>query len=201
VWLGFLTDMVRQKHLKENRRWAAFIRRRIEHRRRRQATVRRALSGTSFQALSLKLSRLARLEIPRLMKMTPSDNLTQFSQRALDKKLQRALKLAKLRHSDRPEDIHQLRKALRKTRYLGEFFAPVLGSPFDTLTQRLHAAEWVLGKIHDADRGRTLAWRQGTLPSPLLLKRLAQYRYNHWVQVDKKWRRLRQFTSKHATML
>ena len=129
-----------------------------------RATVRRVLSGPSFAALSLKLSRLARLEIPRLMKRMPSDNLTQFAQRALGKKLRRALKLAKLRHSDLPEDLHQLRKALRKARYLGEFFAPVLGPPFDKLTRRIHAAERALGKIHDADAGLTLALRAKVLP-------------------------------------
>jgi CHAD domain-containing protein len=200
VWIGFLTGAAFQRYVKNHRRWAAFIRRQIEYRRRQQTTVRRVLSGPSFAALSLKLGRLARLEIARLMKMTPSDTLAQFAQRALGKKLRRALKLAKLRHSDLPEDIHQLRKALRKARYLGEFFAPALGPSFDKLTRRIHAVERVLGKIRDMDAAMTLILREGP-PSPrMLLRYLAQRRYDHLAKVDKEWRRLRQFMLKHAAI-
>jgi CHAD domain-containing protein len=134
------------------------------------------------------------------MKMTPPDNLAKFVQRALGKKLRRALKLAKLRHSEKPEDIHQLRKALRKARYLGEFFAPALGPPFDKLTRRIHAAERALGNIHDTDVGLNRVVRKGAPPPRLLLQHLAQRRYDQVTQVDKEWQRLRQFMSKHAAI-
>ena len=200
VWIGFLTGAAFQRHVNDHRRWAAFIRDQIEYRRRQQTTVRRYLTGPSFAALSLKLGCLARLEIPRLMKRMPPDNLTQFAQRALGKKLRRALKLAKLRHSDLPEDLHRLRKALRKTRYLGEFFAPALGPPFDKWTRRIHAVERALAKIHDTDVGLTLVLREGPPPPRLLPQYLAQRRYDHLAKVDKEWRRLRQFMSKHAAI-
>jgi CHAD domain-containing protein len=200
VWIGFLTGAF-QRHVKNHRRWTAFLRHQIEHRRQQQTTVRRVLSGPSYAALRLKLGRLARLEIPRAMKMAPPDNFAQFAQRALDKKLRRALKLAKLRHSDRPEDTHRLRKALRIARYLGEFFAPAFGQPFDELTRRIRAAERALGKIHDADVGLTLTLREGPPPPRLLLQYLAQRRCDQLAKVDKEWRRLRQFLSKHTDIV
>jgi CHAD domain-containing protein len=197
VWIGFLTDTACQRRLNNNRRWATFIRRQIEHRRRQQTTVRRHLSGPSFEALLIKLARLARLEIPRLIKTAPSDNLARFAQRAMGNQLRRALKLAKLRHSDLSAEVHRIRKTLRKARYLGEFFAPTLGPPFDKLTRRIDAAEKALGKIHDTDVGLALALRKGSRPPRLLLRRLAQRRCDHLANVDKEWRRLRQFMSKH----
>jgi CHAD domain-containing protein len=201
MWIGFLTGAAFQRRCNHpNRRWAAFMNHQTEHRRRQQTTTRRVLSGPSFASLSLKLGRLARLEIPRLMKTTPSDNLAKFAQRALGKKLRRALKLAKLRHSDSSTEVHQFRKALRKARYLGEFFAPALGPPFDKLTRRIHAAERAIGKMHDADVGLTLAVREGLPPPRLLLQHLAQSRYDQLIKVDKEWRRLRQFMSKHAAI-
>ena len=200
VWIGFLTGAAFQRYVKDHRRWAAFIRDQIEYRRRQQTTVRRVLSGPSFTALSLKLGLLARLEIPRLMKMTPPDHLAQFAQRALGKKLRRTLKLGKLRHSDSSTEVHQLRKAIRKARYLGEFFAPAFGPPFDKLTQRIHAAEKALGKMHDTDVGLNRVVRKGAPPPWLLLQHLAQRRYDQVTQVDKEWQRLRQFMSKHAAI-
>ena len=164
VWIGFLTGATFPRRLYHHRRGAVFLRDQIEYRRRQQTTVRQYLSGPSFATLSLKLSRLARLEIPRLMKRTPSDNLAQFAQRALSKKLRRMFKLAKLRHSDSSTEVHQLRKALRKTRYLGEFFAPALGPPFEKLTRRIHAVERVARK--NTRRGCGLKSRLARRASP-----------------------------------
>jgi exopolyphosphatase/guanosine-5'-triphosphate,3'-diphosphate pyrophosphatase len=187
VWVNFLSQM----ELAGNRRWAAFVRHQIETRQLQLPTARRHLRGPAFRALQRKLDRLGRLELPRLIDTSPPESLEKFARRAFTKQLGRALKLAKLRRSTQPDDLHRLRIALRKARYLGEFFAPVLGTPVDKLTRRLHAVERVLATIHDMDVHLAKIATQGPPPPRLLSLTLAERRRKALANIEKEWARLK----------
>jgi CHAD domain-containing protein len=196
VWIEFLTTTERNNPLAGNSRWAGFCRFQRQCRQLQQSTVRRHLSGPAFSALQRKLSRFSRLELPHLATIVPSQPLPEFAMRAFSKNLRRALKLAKLRHSTKADKLHQLRIALRKARYLGEFFAPVLGPPVDKLTRRIHAVERVLATIHDTDLYLARITTQGPPPPRWLGLVLAERRQETLSQIEPEWSRLKVFLEK-----
>jgi CHAD domain-containing protein len=198
VWIGFLTDGAVQKHVADQPRWEEFVRQEIANRKLHQPALRRCLSGRAFAALQSKISRLERVELPRLQAAMPPETVAKLARRAWGKSLRRALRLADLRHTGQPEGMHQLRIALRRARYLGEFFAPVLGEPYDKLTRRIHGAEQALGKIHDTDVGLVPVHHKGPPLPRGLVRCLKQRRAGYRAKLDIKWRRLEEFAGKRG---
>jgi exopolyphosphatase/guanosine-5'-triphosphate,3'-diphosphate pyrophosphatase len=165
----------------------------LHHHQRRQlayATVRRCLRGRHFTSQRLKINHLLREELPRLVKTEPPGSLPKFAARHLDKALRRARKSERLRRSTSPKKVHELRIALRKARYLAEFFAAVLGANTAKLGSRLHQVERVLGRIHDLDMGMEHLTREGPLPPRALADHLTQQRERSLRELDKVWRRV-----------
>ncbi len=195
VWIEFLNNPEVQEQLAGNRRWTALMRHQLANRRLQQPTVRRHLSGPSFSALQLKISRLVRVELPWLIATEPPESLKKHARRALGKSLRRALKLAKLRHSHSVDELHRLRAALRKARYMVEWFAPILGSSFDKLRGRIHAVERTVATIHDADMGLAQISTQGPPPPRSLVQRLELRRRDHLARLDRVWHRLEQIVA------
>jgi CHAD domain-containing protein len=196
VWLAFLSDAAVEKSLAGHRRWKKFVCQEQAGRKRQQAMVQRCLGRSSFLALQQRLDHFERVELSSLPRASPSETVADFAQRAWGKSLRRALGLAKGRRSERSDELHQLRRALRRARYLGEFFAPVLGEPFDKLTRRIHGAEQALGKIHDADVGLAPMPREGLVPPRLLVRCLKQHRAASLAKLEARWRRLEAFLKK-----
>src|ERR1019366_8392855 len=152
-WVDFLQSTRIRSIMARSRLFPAYVR---HHQQRRQvayATVRRCLRGRHFASQRLKINRLLRVELSRLTRTEPPGSLPKFAARQLDRALCRARKRERLRRSTSPKKLHELRIALRKARYLAEFFAPVLGASTAKLAKRLHQVERVLGRIHDADMG------------------------------------------------
>ena len=190
VWIEFLTGDELAAQLRTNRRYKAFVKFQIESRRLQQPTVRRHLSGTAFNALRFKIGRLARTELPALQSAGNAPALEKLARRNLRRSLRRVFKMAGLRHSEVAEDRHELRQALRRARYHGEFFTPVLGAPFEQLTRRIHALEQELATIHDADVGLARMRSEGPPAPRLLVQMLEKGRQEACAQLDIRWRRL-----------
>jgi len=198
VWVDFLTRSDVRRDLARSPRWRGFVRHQQEHRLLELATVCRHLGGPGFGALRARAGRLLRVQIPQAIAAGPPGSLKKLARRTLRKDLRRALKLARLRESDDPEDLHRLRVALRKARYLGEFFSPVLGDAVGELTGRLHAVEQALGKIHDIDVGLERVSREGPPPPRRLADHLRDRRAGLQARLDKEWRRLENCVAQRA---
>jgi CHAD domain-containing protein len=189
-WVDLLQSTQIRSLTARSRLFPAYV---SHHQQRRQlayATVRRCLRGRHFASRRLKINRLLREELPRLAKTEPPGSLSKFAAKQMDKALRRALKHKHLRRSTSPKKLHGLRIALRKARYLAEFFAPVLGAATAKLAKRLHQVERVLGRVHDVDMGMVHLTREGPLPPRALADHLAQEREQNLGKLDKVWRRL-----------
>src|SRR5579859_4363525 len=196
VWIEFLNDPEVQKQLAGNRRWAALMRYQLANRRLQQPTVRRHLSGPTFSALKLRISRLTRVELPRLIATELPVSPRKHAKRVLRKCLRRVVQLGKLRHSGSTDELHCLRVALRKARYMAEWFAPILGSSFDKLRKRIRAVERTVATIHDTDVGLTQISAQGPTPPRSLVRQLELHRRDYLGRLNQAWSRLEQMVAR-----
>jgi CHAD domain-containing protein len=192
VWVDFLTSEAVRKQMADNRRWEKFVAHQQSLQRLQLVTVGRHLGGAAFGRLRLRIGRFLRTELPRAIRNQPPGSLEKLARSSLRKALRRASKLARLRHSPSPEDLHRLRIAFRRVRYLGGFFASVLGPPFNKLTRRVHDVEQTLGRIHDADVSLARVLREGPSPPRLLVRDLEQRRAQAVTQLAAAWRRMKQ---------
>ncbi|MCX6899809.1 MAG: CHAD domain-containing protein [Verrucomicrobia bacterium] len=198
VLVVFLTSDDVERQFAKEPGWPAFVRRQICRQRRQLRVVRRHLAERKIAALKLEMGRLLRLDLPRLAKTSPSVPLQKLARRHLRRRLNRARALARLRHSKSSDDLHRLRITLRRARYLGEFFSPVLGATIKELTERIHDAERSLARIHDADVGLQRLLSGGLKPPRSLVSLLKQRRREHLAKLDKAWRCLNQSAFQRA---
>jgi CHAD domain-containing protein len=88
------------------------------------------------------------------------------------------------------EDVHALRKRVRRARYNAEFATPVLGRPARKLALRLKLLADALGDIHDLDvHLHRLAWH-GRQPPGALAALIREDRARAWRNYGREWRRL-----------
>ena len=190
VWVAFLRGEEITTVMQGNRRWRAFLQHHEQVRRLQLSTVRRELRGARFNALRRRMAKLLRAQVPVLVLTAPTMTLKEFAVKKFLKEVRRVRDLGELRHSASPDKLHRLRCALRRARYLGEFFGPVLGSNAGKLTRRLHQAERPLAKVHDLDVGFSLIQRSGPA-APRLFSALLHTRREEQLQnVETAWRRL-----------
>jgi CHAD domain-containing protein len=198
VSVAFLTSQEVQKQFRNEPGWQEFVRLQIRRRRQLLVAVRRHLAEEELAALKLDMGHLLRVELPRLAKADPSISLERLARRRLRKEFCRALALAHLRRSKSPEDLHTLRIAMRRVRYLGEFFPPVLGATVSRLKNRVHAMERALARIHDTDVGlQRLAAGRLEPPRSLVLL-LGERRREALVRLEETWRHLTQSAFQRA---
>ena len=124
-----------------------------------------------------------------MIKIEPPGSLPKLAATQFGKALRRAIKQGRFRHSASPKKLHQLRIALRKARYLAEFFGPVLGADTARLVKRLRRVERVVARIHDVDMGMQHLAHEGPLPPRALAIYLRQQREQNLEKLDKVWRR------------
>jgi len=189
VWIGFFSTESVSAQFTRHRLWPKFVAHQIELRRLQQATVRRQIHGARFAALQSRIERFLRVELPAAAVGAPPAPLAGLARRALSKSLRRALELGHLRQSRSPEKLHRLRIALRRLRYLGSFFGPVLGRPVHKLSRRTHALERVLGQMRDADLALSRILQEGPTPPRLLVRQLERLRQTDAAALEGAWSR------------
>jgi CHAD domain-containing protein len=188
VWVDFLQRPVVQRETAGDRRSKRFLDRQLEFKRQQIALVRRHLTGHRFASLCVMTGRYLRIELPRLVKTSPPERgLKRFAQKKLAKELRRVRRRGHLRHSTSPQKLHELRIALRRARYLCEFFVPVLGQCAARLTQRLREVERPLGRIHDIDMALARIRRQQPVPPRSLLAFLDKRRQKQLDSLGRSW--------------
>jgi CHAD domain-containing protein len=192
VFVAFLTSQEVQKQFRNEPGWQEFVRLQVRRRRQLLSVVRRHLAEEELAALKLDMGRLLRVELPRLVRTAPSVSLERLARRRLRKEFCRALALAHLRRSKSSENLHRFRIALRRVRYLGEFFSPVLGATVGKFKERVHAIERSLARVHDTDMGLARLVSSRLKPPRALVSLLKQRRREHLAKLDETWRRLSQ---------
>ncbi len=81
----------------------------------------------------------------------------------------------------KPKKLHRLRIAVRRQRYLAEFFTPMLGAEVREAARLLKRVQDVLGDIHDLDIALNLLRRHPEAKATGLIKRLRERR-DKWVR-------------------
>ncbi|MCF7838505.1 MAG: CHAD domain-containing protein [Candidatus Marinimicrobia bacterium] len=90
-----------------------------------------------------------------------------------------------------PEDLHEIRRAIRRARYLMEFCAPALGKPGARFARRVKQVTDDLGQIHDADVHLAHATKLGGAGGRALERALRAQRDAATTRLRKHWRALR----------
>ncbi len=192
VWIDFLrTDAARQP-LVTSRLWLPFLHYQIRRRHLQDPLVRRSLRGAHFGALRHRAAQLLRTQLPQLLETTaPRNNaLESLARKKFAKALRRARRRAHLRHSTASVKLHKMRGTLRQTRYVGEFFAPLLDPDERKLTQRLHEVEQVLARIHDIDVALQEFIPEGPAAPRALVQQLNKKRQQAVKDIDRNWKRV-----------
>jgi CHAD domain-containing protein len=190
VWVAFLRSDEITPQFKDNRRWRAFVQHHEQVHRLQLPTVRRELRGARFHALRRRMAKLLRAQVPLLVCARSPVPLEEYAAKKFLKELRRVRDLAALRHDRSPEKLHRLRVAVRRARYLGEFFGPVLGKDASKLTRRLHQVEKPLAQIHDLDVGLSLIQHSGPASPRVFTELLRTRREQQRYRVERAWRRL-----------
>jgi CHAD domain-containing protein len=189
VWIGFCEEQAVANQFSTHRLWPKFIAFQRQLRTMQRATVRRHLRGAGFAALRARIDRFLGAELAAAGRAASAPVGPQ-SRRALQKSLRRALKLGGLRHSQVPEELHELRIELRRIRYFRGFFEEMLGPRMKKLSRRAHRIERVLGEMRDADLALGRVTREGPRPPRLLVAELRRLARADAAVVDAEWGRL-----------
>ena len=190
VWVAFLHDNEIAESLKGNRRWRSFVQHHEQVHRLQLPTVQRALRSARFHGLRRRMARLLRTQLPALVNGGTPVSLETLAAKKLRKELRSVNELGRLRHATSAEKLHRLRVALRRARYLGEFFEPVLGKNAGRLTRRLHQVEKPLAQIHDLDVGSALMQQSGPAAPRAFTAYLRARREHQQHLIELAWYRL-----------
>jgi CHAD domain-containing protein len=189
VWLGFVEGGPASGPLRKHRLWSGFVNHQKGMRQLQQATVRRHLRGPAFAALQLRIARLLRVEIPTLAAATEAAPFRRAARKAFAKALGRALGSGRLRKSHDADELHRLRIALRRVRYLAAQLGPVLEDGDRKLGRRAHAVERRLGSMRDAEMFLARILDEGPQPPRQFVEALRRMREKGASGLEQAWAR------------
>ena len=168
------------------------------HRAAKQDSARQCLQGEHWSRLLLSLALW-----PTMLETDPSlqqQSIEDYARQALKKRWKNVAKCGRaIEHLD-PEEKHQMRRSLKKLRYMIEFFAPLFPSkevkPF---VKQLKMLQDVFGYVNDvrmAEQLRTIAAEHGEGPdcavaAGIVLGMHEEKAAETWTHAQEKWRRLR----------
>jgi CHAD domain-containing protein len=139
VWIELLSSRHLARAMQDDPAWPGYVRRQQLLRRRPIAVV----LGKRFAALRAKMNRFIRTGIPKSPARLEPWKL--WINMKLDEELRHVHRLRKLRHSDHPQQLHRLRIALRRARYVAEY------AESKKWARRLRKCEQPLARVHDFD--------------------------------------------------
>ena len=156
---------------------------------RRQQLVRERLEGPEYARLRQDLERLIEEDLKPGTRRVQPNPAAGLGRRALRKALKRIHRRARGLPDLSPEEMHRLRVACRKARYLAEFLSGAWDAPLDALARRFKAIQDVLGDVHDQDV--YLAHLRTCRPRPpaRMLKSIHLQRERDRLRFDEDWAR------------
>ncbi len=187
VWMLFLNSNAPENPGKTPAAWAAFLRRQESLKFRQKERMKRLLASAACRNWKAGMNRLLQAEIPAAFHEAKGD-LSVLETKAIRKALSRVRERHALCQRYEPEEAHHLRRAIRKARYLCDYFGEGLGGPVPELGERLKRMQAALGRIHDRDVWCGLLRRQKFIPPRKLLRQLRKERASHLAEFKKAWK-------------
>lgn len=188
LWVAYLESEKWPGPKKPGPKWTRFVRDQQRISQRLTARLGRLLSDASWQRLDSDVGRLLGREIPRAARRYTGCNLPTLGAVAIRKALNRVEKRSDLSPQQNPHEMHALRIACRRGRYVAEFFSNALGRPVTRLAKRLKLLQDALGDVHDIDVRLEHLARQAHPPSTLIV-RLKRERKKNCKLFTKAWTR------------
>lgn len=150
VRFAFLEKVNRDERVRSDPAWSAYLQAQRAELGKHRRTLRAVLQRRQTEACLRRMVRFARAELPALARAGEPEPFRAFAVRRLRKQLRRTplpRGLARLG----PNELHELRCALRRSRYWAEFAEPALGPACRRLTRHLNRLTDALGTVHDMD--------------------------------------------------
>lgn len=118
-----------------------------------QQAVRTVLSSPAYRALLCDCTYFLRITVPECVRQDAAGRVDEVGARILKRQLKKLGRVLRQTNDVTGEAGHQLRKHVRRTRYVAETFAPVLGKRVKRLGRQLKAVADALGRLRDAELG------------------------------------------------
>lgn len=187
VWIDFLESDALKSEYEKHPHWPEFMVIQRERDRQQLDVLRRILESDSTRRWLDRAAYFMRIEIPRLLREDESLNIRSAVAGRLRKQWDRVLDSKPLIEGAEPENMHTLRKRVRKCRYWAEFTAPAFGKNIRKLAAQLKSITSALGGVHDMDVHIEELTQQ---PEPLLdgiLPVLTERRKQHLKTFENAW--------------
>lgn len=143
---------------------------------REQAAARRLAGSRAYARLCSRVSALIRTGLEGGAGAGAEANLSRFAREQLARALRRMERRESVDLDCPSDDLHAYRKAVRRARYLAEFFEPALEPWGRKAARALNKMTTKLGLIHDIDIGTALLAREFPECPERCLRRLAACR-------------------------
>jgi len=151
VWIGFLSDLSEKKKRSRDPVWMGYVAAQRKQCRRLRTGAMRLLAGDEYEQLKYRIESFLGKDLARLIGKSPGGYFACYAAGKVRRGYRRLLKTKLGRKHAGPEEIHEIRKRIRRLRYWTEFAAPAIGAPLPTLAKRLKALTTSLGDAHDMD--------------------------------------------------
>lgn len=190
IWLLFLNDHpeLRRRSVASSH---AFLKAQQKEKQAHQRRVAARLDGNAYRKLMTGLERLLEHDLASGSPALSGVPVAEAGRSALRKALKRVRKRARGLPHLSPSDLHRLRIACRRARYLAEFLVGLLPAPLKDLADRLKAVQDVLGTLHDRDVCIARLRAARPPPPPELLKTTLRRRDRDLIRFQKTWDRFR----------
>lgn len=152
VWLEQWKSASR-KVAADNRSVAWYAARLRRQRKKLMATVGQTVRSRAYIRLCLRLSAFIRTELERTADRGRIEQLSRLARKQFDRAIRRMECRADACLDHSSDALHAYRKAVRRARYLAEFFAPALPPWGKKAARVLEKMATELGQIHDIDVG------------------------------------------------
>lgn len=151
VWREFLESASVQEGCRDASGWSGYLASQCKLEEKRRKALPEILAGALWRNTSQRIDRFLVQDMPQAARVAEDGLYRPFAARKVRKIYKRILKRAAACDRQVPEELHALRKVVRRGRYWAEFASPVLGKSIRTLTGDLKRTADALGDVHDMD--------------------------------------------------
>jgi CHAD domain-containing protein len=143
VWIEYLKSDRVCRQMERDPAWPRYFQHQQFLRNQQANVVAQVLRGDQFEALRGQMNIFLRSSLPA--SRPKAGPWKRWIDRKFKSEMRRMWRLRSLRHSEKTGDLHRLRIALRRARYMAEY------AESKKWVRRLHRCERPLAQVHDVD--------------------------------------------------